>query len=315
MIVKILKASSTFSGVKYNTNKIDRNKGELMAAANFGPYQGLGKLRPQDYINYLKMVSARNTRTEKPQFHAIISAKGNSYNKRELTTIAAAWLKEMGYGEQPYLIVFHKDTANAHVHMVSTRISRDGKKINSAFENRRAIANLNRVLGYEFAFQYRFSTKAQFMMLLESRGFAGTDPDEQKIQEQTGRYQTDKVRAAEICKLLMDLKDLPDFKDRLKEKYDIELMFHASEGKKPYGYTIIDHSAKTVFKGSEVLPLKELIAAPDSIFIHTAADTNQAGITPDPVYIQSIMIADDVDDQQVHGMRRRRQKKARTNTR
>jgi len=34
-----------------------------------------------------------------------------------------------------------------------------------------------------------------------------------------------------------------------------------------------------------------------------------------PAYIQSISISDDVDDQQIHGMRRRRQKKARTNTR
>jgi hypothetical protein len=37
--------------------------------------------------------------------------------------------------------------------------------------------------------------------------------------------------------------------------------------------------------------------------------------TVSPAYIKSIWIADDVDDQQVHGRRRKRQKKARTNTR
>jgi len=56
MIVKILTSSASFNGVSYNTNKVDRNKGELMKVANFGPLQGLGTLRPQDYINYLKLV-------------------------------------------------------------------------------------------------------------------------------------------------------------------------------------------------------------------------------------------------------------------
>jgi hypothetical protein len=54
MIVKILSSSATFNGVSYNTNKVDRNKGELMKVANFGPLQGLSTLRPQDYINYFQ---------------------------------------------------------------------------------------------------------------------------------------------------------------------------------------------------------------------------------------------------------------------
>src|SRR5476649_2786039 len=149
MIVKILPAKPTFSGVNYNTNKVDRNKGELMKVANFGPLQGLGKLRPQDYVNYLKMVSAQNKNISKPQFHAVISAKGKSYDKHALTKIAVAWLKEMGYSSQPYLIVYHKDTDNNHVHMVSTRVDRDGIKIPSDFEHRRAVKNINKVLGYD----------------------------------------------------------------------------------------------------------------------------------------------------------------------
>ena len=146
MIVKILPAKPTFSGVSYNTNKVDRNKGELMKVANFGPLQGLGKLRPQDYVNYLQTVSALNKNISKPQFHAVISAKGKSYDKQALTNIAVAWLKEMGYASQPYLIVYHKDTDNNHVHMVSTRVDRDGIKIPSDFEHRRAVNNIKECL-------------------------------------------------------------------------------------------------------------------------------------------------------------------------
>jgi len=55
----------------------------------------------------------------------------------------------MGYGEQPFLIVYHNDTDNNHVHMVSTRIDRTGKTISSSFENNRAIQNLNKILGLD----------------------------------------------------------------------------------------------------------------------------------------------------------------------
>jgi Relaxase/Mobilisation nuclease domain len=315
MIVKILPAKPTFSGVCYNTNKIDRNKGELMKVANFGPLQGLGKLRPQDYVNYLKMVSALNKNISKPQFHAVISAKGKSYDKHALTKIAVAWLKEMGYSSQPYLIVYHKDTDNNHVHMVSTRVDRDGIKIPSDFEHRRAVKNINKVLGYDFGFQYKFSTRAQFLMILENNGYLGTDPDEKKIQERINKFQPDKARAAEIKNILQQYKNEVGFEILLKSRYDIDLVFHAAVGKRPYGYSIIDHETKQVFKGSEVLPLKELLNSFEANPAKHNAEPEQTDDATVPAYIQSIRISDDVDDQQVHGRKRRRQRKARTNTR
>ena len=315
MIARILRGSPSFAGVAYNTNKVDRDKGELMLAANFGPLQALTNLRPQDYVNYLMMVSALNKGISDPQFHATISAKGRTYDKQTLTKIAVLWLKEMGYGEQPYLVVFHKDTGNNHVHVVSTRVDRNGKKIPSDFERRRSVMAINKVLGYDYGFRYKFSTRAQFLMILESKGFLGTDPDERLIQERISKFKLDKGRAAEIRAVLRELKNDPRLKDLLKERYNIDLLFHAAEGKKPYGYTVIDHDEKNVFKGSEVYPLKELLNLKEDIARPARADTISQEHTRSPAYIQSIWIADDVDDQQIHGMRRRRQKKARTNTR
>ncbi|MDO3643514.1 relaxase/mobilization nuclease domain-containing protein [Mucilaginibacter sp. L3T2-6] len=314
MLVKIFKAQKAFSGVKYNTGKIDRNKGELMKVANFGPLQTFGHLKPQDYINYLGVLAALNKNVRLPQFHAVISAKGKSYDKITLTAIAEAWLKEMGYGDQPYLVVFHKDTANNHVHMVSARVDRMGNKINSAYEYLRAQKSINKVLGYDFAMEYRFSTRAQFMMVLESKGYPGTDPDEAKIQEKISRYVPDKKRTAALSQLFRQYKNQPGFRDLMKEKYGIDLIFHQAPGKQPYGYSIIDHYEKQVFKGSEVMALKELISSFETDPVEIAVENTSDEYTPS-VQIRSIAIADDVDDQQIHGMRRRRQKKARTNTR
>jgi hypothetical protein len=391
MIVKIFPASASFSGVSYNTNKMEQNKGELMKVANFGPLQGLGTLRPEDYVNYLEMLSARNKNVKEPQFHATISAKGKSHDKNELTCIAMAWLDKMGYAEQPYLIVFHKDTGNNHVHLVTTRINRQGKKISSAFEHNRAIQNLNQVLGLNEtetakldlgkALGYRFGTKAQFLMILESQGYHlkevggnltlikfGREQAQVPlvtVLEEAKQYQPDTARRNQLKALFYRHPEA-----YLKDKLGIQLLFHGKPGKAPYGYSVIDHATKTVWKGGDIMALAELLAleyAPERLaapqmlaevgpevkdyyrtLVHAAhenypdfrqglkenelmlEDTATGLVLTDKalnislpaddfidraVYIPPVMISDDVDDQQIHGMRRRRQRKARTNTR
>ena len=288
MIVKILSASASFGGISYNTDKIDNGKGELMAVKNFGALQGLMNLRPEDYKNYLKMISATNKAVKKPQFHAAISAEGRTYDKHQLTEIAHEWLAKMGYGDQPYLVVFHKDTANNHVHIITTRIDRRGKKINSGFENVRALHNLSRVLGIdekhnakqdiEKALSYHYVTKAQFMMILECQGYKLIEKDGEmqavkfgKVQgkinvsaiiESIAQTEVSTQRVAQLKALLFKYAphyDTAGLTEYLKSKHGIVLLFHAKDGKPAYGYTIIDHSGKAVYKGGEIMPLPKLL--------------------------------------------------------
>ncbi|MGE8424219.1 MAG: relaxase/mobilization nuclease domain-containing protein, partial [Sphingobacterium siyangense] len=181
MIVKILKKSTTFKAVNYNTGKVDKNKGELLLVKNFGMLQGIENLRPQDFINYLETIASSSTRIKYPQFHVAISTKERQHSKEELSDIAQKWMEGMGYGGQPYLLIFHNDTNNNHVHLVSTRVGRDGKKIADRFEKLRAYRVLDQIMGVdekqalkdqlEKALSYNFSTRAQFMMLVESKGY------------------------------------------------------------------------------------------------------------------------------------------------
>jgi hypothetical protein len=440
MIATILGKSPGFAAVRYNTDKMDRGKGELMLVANFGPWQGQERVRPEDYKGYLQLLSARNKRVKEPQFHAAISAEGRTYDKQALTGIAVRWMAAMGYGEQPYLVIFHKDTKNNHVHVVSTRIGRDGKKINSGFEKYRATRHINSVMGLdekhstkaaiEKALGYGFSTKAQLMMILESQGFVLREAGEvlevikfgQKqgeiplavINEKIKHYQPDAARQVQLKAFLHKygriydpaLKPLTqplpggfnkatgqytsELAAFLKAGMGIQLQFHAGEGKSPYGYTLIDHAGQTVWKGGEIIPLKELLALdgrevfsghqralqiPVPVAVQEAGPENKdyyatllkaalynypnleqglqhqglevGGTAEEPAlidtpagtaipvrqllsgseledfreqyghkaYVPGIYIADDVDDQQIHGMRRRRQKTARVNHR
>jgi hypothetical protein len=328
MIAHILeKSSRTFAGVQYNTNKVDRNTGELMLIANFGPIQAYTNPRPQDLVNYLLMIAVQNKRVRNTQFHAVLSCNGKTYNKHELTKAAVLWLKEMGYGSQPYLIVFHKDTDHNHVHVVSSRIDRQGKHINRDYENLRAVRTLNKILGYSIAIQYRFSTKAQFYLILESKGFIGRDYlDEKKLQQTINAYHPDKERIVELKKMFLSWRTDPEFLRIMKSANNIDIVFHAAEGKQPYGYSVVDHATRQVFKGSEILSLKYLLeqditylpldkeefqlayASPSSI-------TYSDQYMPEPIHIRSISIASDIDDEGILGRNRRRKKKARTNSR
>ncbi|RYG53164.1 MAG: hypothetical protein EOO01_05075 [Chitinophagaceae bacterium] len=313
MIVKILQprlSAGSFGGVSYNTNKVDRDKGELMKVANFGPLQALSQLRPQDYINYLQMISARNKNVRKPQFHVAISSKGKLYDKHTLTDVAEAWLKEMGYGAQPYLIVFHKDTVNNHVHIVSTRVDREGNKIDSGFERRRSQKAMNKILGYDYALAYNFSTRAQFLLLLEIKGYPGRDMN---VQQRVEDYKPDKRRIEEINAIFVAMRNERDFIHVLRDKYNIDLVFHAAEGKRPYGYTIIDHEEKNVFKGSEVMPLKVLLN--EWVEWKSFSNHENAGGLSGAPQLKGINLSDDVDDEAILGPTRRRKQKSRTNLR
>ncbi|MBS1529744.1 MAG: relaxase/mobilization nuclease domain-containing protein [Bacteroidetes bacterium] len=288
MIVKILSSSAAFNGVRYNTNKIDTGKGELMLVRNFGALQGLSGLRPEDYRNYLKMISATNKAVKNPQFHAAISAEGRSYDKQALTEIAEGWLNKMGYGDQPYLVVFHKDTANNHVHIVTTRINREGRKISSGFENIRAVNNLNQVLGVdetqsakldiENALAYAYSTNAQFMMILECQCYKMIAKEDMLSLVKFGKVQADVSLSIITGNLRKDAGDdrrkkqvaallykyAPQYNtagltELMKQQHGLILLFHAKDGKAPYGYSIIDHTGKAVYKGSEIMPLATLL--------------------------------------------------------
>ena len=193
MIVKLMKpASSNFPGIQYNDKKIDKGKGELMLMKNFPSF--INELSSKEEVkSYLASVS-KNKKVKKPQFHAALSTKYREHSKEELTKIAENFMDEMGYWNQPFIVVFHNDTENNHVHIVSTRVDKQtGKKINDSYEklkSQRALAkvmekiygisnveNINKLLSY------RISSLKQLELLLERNGFrlAQNKEDETKM--------------------------------------------------------------------------------------------------------------------------------------
>ncbi|MBR1558101.1 MAG: hypothetical protein IJ647_10175, partial [Prevotella sp.] len=125
-----------------------------------------------------------------------------------------------------------------------------------------------------------FQSVAQFMAILETSGYECFKKDGNLCVKRGGMVM-DTIRIAEIekrCKqygeeqskrqrqlraILKKYRDLSSSKEELQEKlkkqFGVELKFLGKE-QSPYGYIIVDNATKTVFKGGDVLPLKELTA-------------------------------------------------------
>lgn len=173
-------AGSGFPGVQYNDKKVEKGSGELMLMKNFPSIVNENSSQ-QEVREYLRSIS-NIERVKKPQFHAAISTKFREHTKEELTNIAENFMDELGYGKQPFIVVFHNDTENNHTHIVSTRVSKQtGKKINDSYEKLKAQQALSRTMEklYGLSIQeqiekllgYRYNSIKQLELLLERDGF------------------------------------------------------------------------------------------------------------------------------------------------
>lgn len=301
MIITILPSSTNFHAVAYNEMKVEKGMATLLEAQNiYGLRQEnytSEKLR-QFFIDY----SSRNTHIQNAQFHVAVSCKGNEYSHQQLLDIAHRYLKEMGYADegQPLLIYAHHDTPNNHIHIVTSRVAPDEHKIDHAHEKRRSREITLKIME-EFegrrqepevsdivkeTLTYRYTSKAQFCAIMESLGYECKDDDEKPVvhiyrggQEQgTTQVQLimrhalkenkpDDKRRRQLGAILKKYRELSANKDELaaamKRKFGISLVF-VGKADTPYGYIVVDHKDKTVFKGGEFLSIKELLQFEDA---------------------------------------------------
>ena len=182
LVFKIMKAAASFHGVEYNEKKQKQGSASLIHFENFGHlHLGDEKITKEEFKKYFVQHSKRNERVKKPQFHAILSCKGNFYTHEQLKVQGLRIMKQLGYEVNPLLIYAHKDTDNNHIHIVTSRVDTKGKKINHDFEGKRANQIINQLLSVDTkqeyskhiasVLQYNFSTIAQMTLLMENLGY------------------------------------------------------------------------------------------------------------------------------------------------
>ncbi len=290
MIATILPGSTNFHAVGYNEHKVSKGVARLIEIQNFGSLGTFHKPTPSELVGYLQKYSSQNSRIRKPQFHVAISCKGHEMSEDELLDFAHQYLKEMGYGEsgQPLLVYSHYDTENTHLHIVTSRVAPDGKKIQHSHERRCSQEVIDRILGNDrkkkteddinLAKQYTFSSFAQFKSIMVSMGYETYQKDGNVFIKHGGKVQKEisfseieslfksgyreRARCRQLRSILKKYRDVSSNKEELqkelKTKFGIDIVFF---GKKdtPYGYMLVDHANKTVIHGARVLAVEELL--------------------------------------------------------
>ena len=139
LVFKIMKPAASFHGVDYNERKQQKGQASLIHIQNFGHLQdGRTYFSREALKKYLAFYSKRNSRVKSPQFHDILSCKEQSFTNHQLKEYAIQLIQKMGYGDSPLLIYAHTDTKNNHIHIVSSRIDSDSRKILDSYEGIKA---------------------------------------------------------------------------------------------------------------------------------------------------------------------------------
>jgi len=139
MIAKIGRSGNLYGALAYNQLKVEHENGQILLANKMietaNGHYSVAQLA-QSFAPYL--IANRNT--EKHTLHISLNPDPNDkVSDDKFREIAEEYMREMGYGEQPYVVFKHTDIDRGHIHIVSVCVDEEGKKISDRFEKMRSM--------------------------------------------------------------------------------------------------------------------------------------------------------------------------------
>jgi len=128
MVARIRSGKSLKGAINYNEHKVKEGKAELLMAKGFS--KDAGYLKFNDKVNRLQKLANLNTRVVTHCLHISLNFDASeNLNKEKLQQIANEYMDKISFGKQPFLVYEHRDAAHQHVHIVTTNIQSNGKRI------------------------------------------------------------------------------------------------------------------------------------------------------------------------------------------
>ncbi|BDU25185.1 conjugal transfer protein MobB [Flavobacterium sp. GSB-24] len=139
MIAKIGRGSNLYGALTYNQLKVENENGQIIFTnkiiENADGYYSVAQLT-QSFAPYL--IANRNT--EKHTLHISLNPHpDDKVSDEKFREMAEQYMREMGYGQQPFVVFKHTDIDRSHIHIVSVCVDEQGKKISDKFEKMRSM--------------------------------------------------------------------------------------------------------------------------------------------------------------------------------
>lgn len=140
MIAKIGKGSNMYGAILYNQQKVDNKNGAVLLL-NKIPDTVDGKYSVAYFNKCFEPYLSANIKTEKTVRHISLNPDpADKVSDEQFTEMAQEYMERMGYGSQPYIVFKHADIDRTHIHIVSTCVGIDGKKIPDDYDHPRSMA-------------------------------------------------------------------------------------------------------------------------------------------------------------------------------
>lgn len=139
MIAKIGRSANLYGALAYNQLKVENENGQILFANKMietaSGHYSVAQLA-QSFAPFL--IANRNT--EKHTLHISLNPDPNDkVSDDKFREMAEQYMREMGYGEQPFVVFKHTDIDRSHIHIVSVCVDEQGKKISDKFEKMRSM--------------------------------------------------------------------------------------------------------------------------------------------------------------------------------
>ncbi|WP_223609349.1 conjugal transfer protein MobB [Chryseobacterium sp. OSA05B] len=139
MIAKIGRGSNLYGALAYNNVKVEQQNGKILLTNRIIETPD-GRYTVSQLAKSFEPYLAANRNTDKHTLHISLNPDPkDDVSDERFIQIAEDYMREMGYGEQPYIVFKHTDISRSHIHIVSVCVDEEGKKISDQFERKKSM--------------------------------------------------------------------------------------------------------------------------------------------------------------------------------
>jgi hypothetical protein len=128
MVAKIKSGKSIRGVLLYNEQKVEERVAECIGAIGFG--LAADELNFYQKLARFEKLLEKNSRVKTNALHISLNFDpSEKFDREKLMEIADTYMVKLGFGQQPYLVYEHRDAGHPHIHIATTNVQADGKRI------------------------------------------------------------------------------------------------------------------------------------------------------------------------------------------